>query len=193
MRNETDTQQPPAEIGDLLVECHRRIRKFAAMALRLGEVHEAPEHQIADAAHRVRRFFEQALPLHVEDEEQSVLPRLRGRDRTLDEHLQQMSAEHRSHEPLVDPLVATCRLLERSPEHHAARREELFAAASALERELEAHMRQEEELIIPAIARWVEPADRAKMVDELRERRTSGGSPDRSAARENAATSAADH
>src|SRR5574341_1715069 len=83
---------------DLLLECHQRIRSFLGLALRLGEAWAAEPAEVADAAARVHRYFALALPLHAQDEDQSIAPRLRGRDRAVDHELEIVAREHREHQ-----------------------------------------------------------------------------------------------
>lgn len=66
----------PEDLVDLLGECHERIRRFVAMARQAGSRQGVPADQIAQACIHVERYFTQALPLHVADEEQSIEPRL---------------------------------------------------------------------------------------------------------------------
>jgi hemerythrin-like domain-containing protein len=155
----------------LLLDCHGRIRHFAALARVLGETPALSADAVRDAAFRVRRYFGEALPLHVEDEEESVLPRLLGREPALDEALERMSAEHAAHAPLLAEVLRCCRELERAPERHEALRAGLARDAVALEREFATHLETEEALILPAIGRLLDADVRAALVRELRARR----------------------
>jgi hypothetical protein len=97
---------------------------------------------------RVARYFSEALPLHVADEEESVVPRLSGRGPDLDTSLARMHREqHHSSNAARSP--AGGRMLQPTPEHLAELRSEL-SAASTLEREFAAHLEGEEEIILPA-------------------------------------------
>lgn len=164
-------RREPEGITELLLACHERIRTFAALAIRLGEARELPADQVRDAAHRVRRYFAEALPLHVEDEEHTVLPRLRGRSPELDAALARMHHEHAEHGPQLTTLVATCEALEAAPERFEELRGILHETATALQREFEAHLHLEETVIVPAIARWLPAGEQAEMLAELRARR----------------------
>ncbi len=91
--------RPPAgDVVDLLLECHTRIRSFTTLAARLASTPGLAAAEVAEAAAGVHRYFTQALPLHARDEEESVLPRLRGRDPEVDRELAEMVHEHRGHE-----------------------------------------------------------------------------------------------
>jgi len=62
--------------ADLLLACHVCIRAFTALAGRLASADPAPDAEVAAAAQRVHRYHFVALPLHQEDEERSIAPRL---------------------------------------------------------------------------------------------------------------------
>jgi hemerythrin-like domain-containing protein len=64
----------------LLDACHERVQRSLALLLRLAEhlVQHGADAQAADAARDVMRYFDLAAPLHHEDEERHVLPRLRA-------------------------------------------------------------------------------------------------------------------
>ena len=66
------------DLPDLLLDCHERIRHFSTLAVRLAR-EDASDDERRGVAAGVARYFEQALPLHVRDEDESILPRLRGR------------------------------------------------------------------------------------------------------------------
>jgi iron-sulfur cluster repair protein YtfE (RIC family) len=157
-------------IEDMLLECHERIRSFTALALRLAGPEPAPPSEVADAAERVSRYFTKALPLHALDEEESLLPRLRGHDPAVDRELDAMHAEHAAHGPLLDRVVALCDALHADPGRRAELAPALREVAGALERHFVDHLGREEAVIFPALARLA-PELRAQMVAELRARR----------------------
>ena len=167
----TKGKKTPEGIAELLLECHQRIRSFVDLAVRLAEVKDAPDAQIRDAARQVLRYFEEALPLHVQDEEQSVLPRLRGRDERVDAALEKMREEHASHQAHLEDLKRICRALAETPESHSELSAPLAQVAAALSRDFEVHLRGEEETVIPAIGRLISAKEQANMILELRERR----------------------
>src|SRR5690606_27503113 len=72
-------KNPKTDLIDALLECHERIRTFIDVAQRIATSPNAPPEEIREAATRVRRYFDEALPRHVADEEQSILPRLAGK------------------------------------------------------------------------------------------------------------------
>jgi hemerythrin-like domain-containing protein len=161
----------PAGAVDLLLECHDRIRSFLALARRIpGAVEEDPT-LVAEAAERVRRYFVEALPLHAQDEEGSILPRLQGRDAAVDAALATMVREHREHERPLGALVAECELLSRDPGRLRERAVALAAPARALDAHFDVHLRAEETVIFPAVRRILDPAADLAVVHEIRRRR----------------------
>src|SRR5690349_2192994 len=59
-----------------LLTCHGHIRSFSTVAVRLAGAPAEHVRQIEEAARRLVDYFGRALPLHVADEDQSLLPRL---------------------------------------------------------------------------------------------------------------------
>jgi hypothetical protein len=169
-------RRPTSDLRDLLLDCHDRIRSFTAMAQRLarGDPAAAPE-EVADAAGQVRRYFAVALPLHARDEEESILPRLRGLDPEVDRELDAMHAEHAGHEPLLARLVALCDALAAEPSRRAELGPALGQVADELAGHFAEHLGREERAVFPALGR-LSDGERAQIVAELRARR--GGSAD---------------
>ncbi|HEU4405739.1 MAG TPA: hemerythrin domain-containing protein [Polyangiaceae bacterium] len=162
---------PPGDLVGLLLECHGRIRDFARLACDVAASPEAPAAPARDAAGRVRRYFHEALPLHVADEELSILPRLQGRAPDLDRALDAMRGEHAEHAPDVERLVALCGAVEADPGRLAGLAGELGAVASRLSGLFEAHLDGEERLVFPAIGSLLDDAERGAVLAELRGRR----------------------
>lgn len=167
--------EKPSDIVDLLLECHERIRTFIGIARRLAGAQESPPGEVREAASRVARYFSESLPLHVADEEESILPRLGGKDPGIDAALAAMRAEHAEHEPQLEALLNTCRMLERSPERLAEWGPGLAAVASALEQDFFEHLDKEEKVILPAIRNLLSQEERDTMLRELRARRANLG------------------
>lgn len=161
----------PEDIVDMLLECHERIRSFASLACTLANASEPTQDEIRDAAARVSRYFSEALPLHVADEEQSIVPRLTGKDAELDAVLQKMHGEHLDHEAKLATLVETCNSLKASPELLDDLRPTLRDTATSLQAEFETHLKQEEDVIFPAIRSVLSPEQQSTMLSELRSRR----------------------
>lgn len=166
-------KQPPApdDLVGLLLECHERIRTFVGLARSLASSPTSPAEPARDTAARVRRYFVEALPLHVADEEASLAPRLRGRDPELDLALDQMAAEHAEHDASVARLVAACGAIAADPDRLGELAGELGAAADRLADLFAAHLNAEERVIFAALGALLTEAERAAIVGELRARR----------------------
>lgn len=156
---------------DLLLECHERIRSFLALARRIAEAGAEEHEAVVEAAERVRRYFSEALPLHARDEDESLLPRLRGRDPGLDAELEAMAREHREHERPLGELVAACEQIARAPGLLPGVAPVLARATAELERHFVAHLGREEAVIFPAVRRLLDGSVDAAIVREIRARR----------------------
>jgi len=154
----------------LLLACHARIRHFVALALRVATEDDAPVNEVAAACAMVRRYFTQALPLHVADEEESITPRLRGLSSEVDEALAAMASQHREHEPLLAAFLAAVEDAERDPRDEATKAR-LLERARALDAAFTEHLELEEAVVFPAIAGELSPETRAEIIAELRRRR----------------------
>lgn len=165
----------PAKEGDLfdsLAACHQRIRSFIELARVVAERADASPPEIADACVRVARYFREALPLHVADEEQSILPRLSD-PKVGEGCLQALRTMHQEHDDHVAPLaelVAACELLGAEPTENEARRR-LGELVVSLQEAFERHLVLEETHIFPALRQHLTDADRAAIADEMRARR----------------------
>lgn len=162
---------PPAGAVELLLECHERIRHFIGVAKRLAAARGPSDAEVAEAAAAVRRYLAEALPLHAADEEESMVPRLRGRDPAIDGALAVMRREHQAHAMRIEPVVALCADLATAPRRHAELAPRLAEAADLLERHFAPHLALEEETLFPALKRVLDPAGEARMVAEMRGRR----------------------
>lgn len=140
-------RQHEPELADALSECHDRIRGFLDLAHRAATTPGLTSDDIRTAASQIHRYFTVAFPLHVADEEESIVPRLRGRDEVLDTALARMQDDHTEHADLVEILVARCDQLMRAPRQSAA----LGEVADTLTLALEAHLGLEELVIFPAL------------------------------------------
>lgn len=163
-------KQAPGDLVDMLLECHGRIRNFITLAVSAGERVDVPAAEIVDACTRVERYFGVALPLHVRDEEESILPRLRGLSVDVDGALASMHDQHDDHAPELARLLSACAAVRANPDDRAARAE-LLAVATALRSEFEEHLRIEEEILFPALRKLLPASEQAQIVSELRARR----------------------
>lgn len=161
-----------SDLVELLLECHTRIRTFTQLAVAVAE-HDAPtEAEVLDACQRYERYFTQALPLHVQDEELSLQPRLAGIGRDLDDALAEMQRQHETHGPILAELHAATRALVAAPSES---RERVGSAASKLAAEFDAHLALEERIVFPAIRTWLPARVQEQLMAEFRARRGGSG------------------
>jgi iron-sulfur cluster repair protein YtfE (RIC family) len=164
-----------------LLECHERIRRFTAMATRLAGALEAPAAQVVEAAAQLERYFATALPLHVADEDGTVLPRLlaAGPDGPVREALEQMEQEHRLIDALLLPQLEAWRRLQAQPGQLPALAPGLVERALRLGEAMEPHLQREERIVFPALERLLPRALQEQLVGEMLARRgaSAGGEP----------------
>ncbi len=158
------------DVVDLLSECHGRIRHFLELASRLAATPEVEPVVVQATAGQVRRYFAEAFPLHLSDEDELIAPRLRGRSSRIDDALARLHADHVAHEPLVGAVIEVCTALRREPRRLDARAAELAAAAAALRSALEPHLLLEEREIFPAL-RTLPAQEREAIKRGMRDRR----------------------
>lgn len=165
------SQRTPPSLTDLLMECHGRIRRFVALARSIGADREAPDEQVADACLQVERYFREALPLHVLDEEDDILPRLRGLSPKVDAALAQMKEDHQGHEPRLQAVLAAASAVRANPADENLRAS-LDSRAKVLEHEFQRHLELEESIIFPAIALHLCEQTQEEIVQRMRSRRS---------------------
>lgn len=158
----------------LLLECHDRIRRHCALALRIIEAKDVPAEQVADAARQVVRYFGTALPLHVEDEDESLAPRLQQRVGNEVDHARrvaEMMDQHEQIELLLGNLIPGWTKLGESPSQP-----ELIASLAedtrSLNDAMEVHLKMEEEHLFPLAKRVLTPEELDALGAEIRQRRS---------------------
>ncbi len=164
-------RKSPLDLVDTVLECHARIRNFVDVARRIGAARNVPPPEIASAAADVQRYFRHGLPHHVEDEEKSLVPRLRGRSRELDAALATMEQEHREHEAPLARLLALMDELVAAPAAHTRLASTVAAAAEALGSAFEQHLASEEQRVFPFLRTLLAPAEQVQILAEVRARR----------------------
>lgn len=176
IRSSLESSAQPPDLLGLLLACHHRIRTFIALAHAISQRPVASDAEVRDACQRCERYFVAALPLHVLDEELSLLPRLQRQAPALTPALQQMHAEHLEHGPQVRALCALLQAVANAPAQ-ASLRAQLAVVAANLQIEFAAHLQAEETEIFPWIAKALSSADQAAAMSELRARRQSAQEP----------------
>ncbi len=155
----------------LLVDCHERIRRFSALALKLAKAPpETPPAELADAAAAMIRYFTIALPLHEQDEEASLAPRLGDRDipDAARAALSALGPEHRALEETLAGLVPRWQAIADDPRSMGAPLLPLSQRLTAL---FDAHLHREERDLFPAAKTALTSTDLAALLREMRERR----------------------
>ncbi|MEB2311159.1 MAG: hemerythrin domain-containing protein [Sorangiineae bacterium] len=155
----------------LLLDCHARIRRFTALAQGLMTDSSAAPSEISAVAAQVHRYFAVALPLHVQDEEESVLPRLRGRDAVLDQALATMHTEHQRIDAVLPRLLEAWSELTANPTAWGALRAAQLDRLTELAQLFDAHLAAEEAVVLPALERLLDDDARGEIERELRARR----------------------
>jgi iron-sulfur cluster repair protein YtfE (RIC family) len=158
---------------DLLRECHHRIRTVLAVAARLARATDAPRAAVTEAANRALRYFVLAMPLHEEDEERSVTPRLlqAGADVELAAALTQMAGEHRATHELLSSLEDMWERIARQPSLLPTVARRMGEQTASLQRLLDGHLAMEERIVFPAVG--LLPADaQGEIRGEMVARRT---------------------
>lgn len=169
--------QPAAEPhrGDafqLFLDCHERLRRFSALAVKLARLPDVPPSERAEAAARVERYFTLGLPLHVEDEEHSLAPRMRGAGLSPEalQALDEMTRQHEEIEALLATLLPTWRELGEAPERYGALLGRL-EGGEALAKLLEAHLQLEERVLFPEARARLSQESVEALAAEVRARR----------------------
>lgn len=158
---------------DMLLACHVRIRAFTDTAGRLGRVLDVAPAEVGDAAARVHRYYTVALPLHAEDEDRSVAPRLRAvaLPHGVEEALTAMTHQHLGIEEATAAVAPLWLAVAAEPGRQPELRAELARHAALLERLWEVHLGIEERVIFPAVRARVDREELAAVAAEMRTRR----------------------
>lgn len=156
-----------------LLSCHQKIRDITALTKRLVSAEAASLSEIPEAAERAHRYFTIALPLHERDEEDSLFPRLFGREPTLDQALLTMKEDHQSINEQLSGLVPALARLIQAPSSLLSLRADLTLWVERLSALWETHLTREERIIFPAAERFLSLEELATILEEMKERRHS--------------------
>lgn len=160
----------------LLSDCHRRIEMFLETLAAAGKVMDAPPSlDTARALQSALVYFRQAAPKHTADEEQSLFPRLRGREEPeLKSALSTLDRLEKDHEA-VSPLHAEVeRLAETYLETGSLSASDVQAFQTAVARLQETyreHIRVEDFTVFPLAARLLSDSDKSAIAQEMATRR----------------------
>jgi hemerythrin-like domain-containing protein len=153
---------------DLMVACHSRIRSFTRIAARLAEPEISPVDR-SEAAASVHRYYSIGLPLHVLDEDVSLMPRLWAvADASLRKSIATMADQHSAIEELVSELLPRWREIKDTGARPSP---DLAVPTSELQALWDVHLVLEEMEIFPAAQRLLSPSEITRIGEEMRERR----------------------
>jgi len=158
---------------DWLQDCHGRIRQFTELGLRLAEAEDVSDEEVRDAAERLVRYFTIALPLHSEDEERSLAPRLltKALSPEIEKAVLDMQKEHGPIHALIDELVPHWRALLEEPARLGELSATLRSGAVRLHELFAPHLAKEEEAIFSLAREQLDAVELAEIVVEMRARR----------------------
>jgi len=162
----------PRDLRGHLLACHQRIRQFSTTARRLGDPSISPA-EAAEGCRAVRRYFTIALPLHVEDEDRSLLPRLVAA-RPPSDVSRALASMHKEHASIDRTLRDAVALWDRALVDEGAwitERSRIGRVGARIEELFEAHLLLEETFIFPALDTLLAPEDKDAIVSEIRARR----------------------
>lgn len=159
---------------ELLAGCHDRVRRSLALLQRLvGHVAQnGIDAPARSAAHDVLRYFDLAAPLHHQDEERHLVPRLQASaDPALQAAAAQMLADHQRIHTIWDALRVELQALTAAADGPAPDLARLRAQADAFVAVHQPHLALEDERVFPAVAQGVDATERQRMGAEMAQRR----------------------
>ena len=157
------------DVVEVLLDAHIEARQMVSMAecLASGSATCASK----ETATTIADHVEWLLPMHWDDEERSLAPRLLGRHRVVDDALSKMKLQHVALEAPLARLKLICTTLSRDISRLHALRFELAAAAKDLKDRLAEHHALEESIVFPARKRLLYVDELESIQREMRERR----------------------
>lgn len=172
LRVDGEPKKTPETTVDHLLECHDRIRRFCALAQSVAHGGGSSSEEVREAAGRLVSYFGTALPLHVEDEDHSLLPRLVSRWKGADDPtlLQRLQHQHADLEQVLERLLPRWRALA-SGDRHAPSVLTLAQDTELLASSFAEHLALEETAIFPRLAALLTAEEDKAIRDEMRARR----------------------
>ncbi|MCA9640399.1 MAG: hemerythrin domain-containing protein [Myxococcales bacterium] len=154
---------------DMLQHCHRNIRRFSSGLVRLAEVEHLDDPAVIDGVRACARYFREGLPLHAQDEDLSLTPRLEQLSLRPQEisALWQMFTQHQQIDTLTAEVLA---MLDAVVTQEPVDRMGFLGLARELRTLLMAHIELEEAVLFPRILE-LPPRSLTSMVREMRTRR----------------------
>jgi iron-sulfur cluster repair protein YtfE (RIC family) len=162
----------PDALG-LMLDCHERIRRFSTLARRLGDMEGASPAELRESATQLLRSFSIGLPLHADDEDQSLTPLLLqgGLSRPLVRRLWEMGRQHEALAHQVYALAPLWAELCHAPERHPRLAGALARGGRRVAELIEEHLALEEEHLYPLARERLSAKALERLVAEMRHRR----------------------
>jgi len=163
----------PGDVVGMLLDCHRRIRHFTALAVALPDATAVPPAEIASAAAGVVRYFAEALPLHAADEDASIAPRLLalGLPEAVRAAVLSMTVQHGGLELTLASALPRWQAVAADPACLPAHAAALRGLAARLSAQWDEHLGLEETTIFPALRELISPSEQDTIRREMRARR----------------------
>jgi hemerythrin-like domain-containing protein len=173
-------QKPDKDFTDpigVLEDCHRRIEKFLDVLLTLAVQAESNPftNEERNAIETALRYFREAAPKHVADEEDSLFPRMRaaqhGEVKAMLSDLDELHSDHLTvaeHHGAVETLFRRWLTDGLLPSPEQAR---LVSLLQSLQETYARHIKQEESQLFPHAARILTPNDLKAVGLEMAKRR----------------------
>lgn len=160
---------------EMLGACHERVERMLGLLAKLRQhvLVRGWDESVASAARDVMRYFDQAAPLHHEDEERHVFPPLlAGDDAVMRQIVQGLQQDHRDMETAWAVARGVLASVAQAPSAgwtHFSPQEEATLAGFA--RLYDRHLREEDGLIYPAARAGLSPEALQVMSADMMRRR----------------------
>lgn len=160
----------------LLSDCHRRIEMFLESLAEVGKVMDQhPSEETARALQVALLYFRQAAPKHTADEEESLFPRLRGREemevKSAFSTLDRLEKDHETVSPLHAEVERLAEIYLETGSLPSSDREAFQAAVAQLQQIYREHIRVEDSMVFPLAARLLSESDKSAIAQEMAGRR----------------------
>ncbi len=160
----------------LLWDCHRRIEMFLESLAAVGKVmDQPPSEETARALQAALLYFRQAAPKHTADEEESLFPRLRGREepevRSALSTLDRLEKDHEAVSPLHAEVERLGETYLETGSLSVSEREAFRTAVAKLQETYREHIRVEDSAVFPLAARLLSNGEKSAIAQEMAARR----------------------
>jgi hemerythrin-like domain-containing protein len=159
------------DVVEALIDCHTRLRKITTLAGELATRFNTSTEEVADVVAKVHCYFTVALPLHEEDEERSLFPRLVAHAPELAAVIAGLRTDHDAHARHVGALLELCLVLKTAPERWLELRDALGTEARAVAEAFGVHLDAEECHLFPRVKPALQAEELSCIREEMRARR----------------------